>query len=65
MSQRPTWLGLNRLAALAALSGCAAPVEADSEPLGISGQAILGGSADPGDTNVVSIVWESQGGVQE
>ena len=65
MSYRSRSLGLNLLAALAALSGCGAPVEGDSEPLGSSGQAIIGGSADPGDTNVVDIVWQSLGGVQE
>jgi MYXO-CTERM domain-containing protein len=65
MSYRPIWLGLNWLAALAALSGCADPVEADSEPLGGVRQAITGGSADPSDTNVVAIVWQSLSGVQE
>jgi hypothetical protein len=65
MSQRPIWLGPNLLAALAALFGCAAPVEADSEPLASSRQAIMGGSADPSDTSVVAIVWQSPSGVHE
>jgi MYXO-CTERM domain-containing protein len=64
MSYRPTWLGLNLVAAVAALSGCAAAVESDGEPLGSSEQAIMGGQADPGDTSVVAIVWQSLG-VQE
>ncbi len=58
-------LGLKLLAPLAALAGCAAHVESDSEPLGSSRQAIMGGSPDPGDTNVVDIVWQSLGGVDE
>lgn len=65
MSFRPIWIGLNWLAALAAIPGCGAPIEADSEALGSVGQAIMGGSADPGDTNVVAIVWQSLSGVQE
>jgi MYXO-CTERM domain-containing protein len=65
MSYCPILLGLNLLAAGAAFSGCGASFEADSGAHGSSGQAIMGGSADPGDTNVVDIVWQSLGGVQE
>jgi hypothetical protein len=57
--------GRTLLVTLAALAGCAAPVQAGGEPVGSSAQAIAGGSADPGDTNVVSIVWQSRSGVQE
>jgi hypothetical protein len=65
MSYLPMLIGLNLFAALAVLSGCVVPVEADGEPVGSSRQAIMGGSADPGDTNVVDVVWESLSGVQE
>jgi hypothetical protein len=59
-------VGLNWLAALAALLfGCAAPVDAESETLSSAGQAIVDSSTDPGDTNVVAIVWPSLSGVQE
>jgi MYXO-CTERM domain-containing protein len=65
MSYRPILFGLNLLAAFAMLSGCAAPIDAESVP-GSTRSAIMGGTADPGDTNVVGIVWQSSGGgVQE
>ncbi len=62
MAHRPQWLELNLFAAVAALCGCAAP----GEPLGSSRSAILGGTPDPSDTNVVGIVWQStNGGIAE
>ena len=56
MSFRTRALGLSLLASVTAFSGCAAE-DGDEEAARASGQAIMGGYADPGDKAVVGIVW--------
>lgn len=65
MVHRSLVLGVPLLAGLSALTGCVAPAEDVAEPVSAAGQAIMGGKADPGDLNVVDIVWQSSQGFSE
>jgi MYXO-CTERM domain-containing protein len=62
MLSRPLVLGLSLLPAMGALSGCVASTGNGEDPVATSGQAIMGGTTDPGDPNVVDVIWTmSQG----
>jgi MYXO-CTERM domain-containing protein len=59
MTLRSLALGAPLLALLAALPACADPD--DPEMVGASDEAIMGGAPDPGDPNVVDVVWLTGG----
>src|SRR5262249_31364725 len=65
MSRRPLVLGLPLLAGLAVVAGCAARDEAGAERAGSALQDIKGGTADPGDQDVVDIVWQTTQSIAE
>jgi MYXO-CTERM domain-containing protein len=63
MPSRPLVLGLFLLPGIGALSGCVVPAEGgEGEPVSLSRQAIMGGTPDPGDPNVVDVVWNTSQG---
>jgi MYXO-CTERM domain-containing protein len=66
MSHRSFTIGLSLLAALTALPGCGAGQDGGGvELIGTTDQRIMGGTPDPGDHNVVDIVWQMTQGISE
>ena len=62
MSNRSLARRVPLLAGLVVLAGCGAAEDARLDPVASSDQPIMGGTTDPGDHNVVDIIWQMGGG---